>query len=134
MSNQLTGIIKQINDTASYGAKNFTKREFVVDILDGKFTQPIKLELVKENCSKIDKFREGQKVTVDYNLRGNEHGGKYYVSLVAWNIKSDENQKQDLGIDPPPWPSKPQRQESPARQVQSAQVPVGGEGDETYPF
>lgn len=126
MSDQLsvTGTIRVINPTASYGAKNFTKREFVVDVQDGKYTQPIKFEVVKENCDKLDKYSGGDQVTVNFNLRGNEHNGKFYVSLVAWKMDLVGQSQQ----------SQPQRRHESRPQAQQ-QVPVGGEGgNESYPF
>jgi hypothetical protein len=63
----------------------FTKREFVIET-DEKYPQKIKFELVKDKCAKLDQCHVGQTVEVSYNIRGNEHNGKYYVSLQAWKI------------------------------------------------
>jgi hypothetical protein len=44
--------------------------------------------VVKDKCSKLDSYRVGQEVAVQFNVRGNEYNGKYYVSLQAWTIVS----------------------------------------------
>lgn len=85
MSLQLTGTVKAIFDTTTHGANNFTKREFVITTNE-QYPQDVKFELVKDKCGLIDRFAVGQSVTVGFNIRSNEYGGKYYVSLQAWKI------------------------------------------------
>ena len=82
--NKVTGKLKVIFETQTFDS-GFQKREFVVTTNE-QYPQDIKLELVKDKCSVIDSFQVGQEVEVDYNLRGNEYSGKYYVSLHAWKI------------------------------------------------
>jgi hypothetical protein len=89
---QVSGTIKQIGVTASYGSKGFLKREFILETTGDKYPQPIKFEVVQDNCDKLDKHREGQQATVHFNLRGNEHNGKFYVSLVAWRLEVEGGQ------------------------------------------
>ena len=84
MSNQTTGVIKLINPTQTFDS-GFQKREFVVTTKE-QYPQDLKFELVKDKCAVLDGYRVGQSVSVDYNLRGSEYQGKYYVSLQAWKI------------------------------------------------
>lgn len=89
MPYEITGPITHIFDTQSVGAKGFKKREFVIlqeDQKDSKWDQPIKFELTKDNCDKLDKFRVGDTVVCGFDLRGNEHNGKFYVSLQAFKL------------------------------------------------
>lgn len=87
---EITGTIKLINDTVNVGANGFRKREFVVTIPDERgntqYDQPVKFELIKDGCDKLDHFQAGDEVDVAFNLRGNEHNGRFYVSLQAWKI------------------------------------------------
>ena len=92
MSYEITGQIKAIYETQEF-ASGFTKREFVVTT-DEKYPQDIKLEFVKDKCAILNEYNEGQTVTVNFNLRGNEYKERYYVNLVAWNI---EGQPFDRG-------------------------------------
>ena len=85
-SHEVTGSIKIIGETQSFDS-GFTKREFVITT-EEKYEQDIKLELVKDNCSKIDSFKVGDKVAVGFNIRGNEFNDKYYVNLVAWKLSA----------------------------------------------
>jgi hypothetical protein len=84
MSNTITGKLKVKFDTQTFDS-GFQKREFVVTTAE-QYPQDIKLELLKDKCSVLDSFQVGQELTVDFNLRGNEYNGKYYVSLQAWRV------------------------------------------------
>jgi len=86
MSLELKGKIKLINPTETFGS-GFTKREFVITTAE-QYPQDVKFEVVKDKCDLLDKFAVGQEVNVHMNIRGNEYGGKYYVSLQAWKIES----------------------------------------------
>jgi single-strand DNA-binding protein len=86
MSLQLSGTVKAIFDQETFSS-GFTKREFVITTAE-QYPQDVKFELVKDKCGLIDRFKVGQSVTVSLNIRGNEHLGKYYVSLNAWKIEA----------------------------------------------
>jgi hypothetical protein len=86
MSLEIKGKIKVINPTETFGS-GFTKREFVITTAE-QYPQDVKFEVVKDKCSKLDSYRVGQEVAVQFNVRGNEYNGKYYVSLQAWTIVS----------------------------------------------
>ena len=81
---QINGKLKLINEPQSFPS-GFVKREFVVTTED-QYPQDIKLELFKEKISLIDGYSANDPVSVDFDIRGNEYNGKYYVSLVAWKV------------------------------------------------
>jgi hypothetical protein len=85
----LTGKIKLINDTQTFDS-GFSKREFVVTTAE-QYPQDIKMEVVKDKCSLLDRFSVGTDVKVSFNLRGNEYNGKYYVNVQAWKIEPADN-------------------------------------------
>jgi hypothetical protein len=64
----------------------FTKREFVVTTDDDRYPQDIKFECIKDKCALLDGVEPGQRVTVTFDLRGNEYNDRYYVNLTAWRI------------------------------------------------
>jgi hypothetical protein len=110
---EIVGTITHKMEAVSF-ASGFTKREFVVTT-EERYPQPIKLEVVKDKCALLDKFREGERVVVSYNLRGNEHNGRYFVTLQAWRIAS-------FGA------------EKPAEQAAQADYAPPADADENYPF
>lgn len=82
----IEGKIHLISDIQSF-ASGFSKREFVVEVADGKFPQHIKFECVKEKTSLTDGLRVGDPVKVYFDIRGNEYNGRYYVNLNAWKLE-----------------------------------------------
>ena len=88
MEYEIEGSIKVIMDTQTFGS-GFTKREFVITT-EEKYPQEVKLELVKDKVSLLDRFSEGQRVKASFNIRGNEYKGRYYVNLQAWKLNPAE--------------------------------------------
>ncbi|MDP4898442.1 MAG: DUF3127 domain-containing protein [Akkermansiaceae bacterium] len=82
---EATGKIKLISDTQTFPS-GFSKREFVVTTAHDKYPQDIKFEVVKDKCSILDSYKEGQDVVVNFDVRGNEYNGKYYVNLACWKL------------------------------------------------
>lgn len=84
---EANGIIKIIFPEQSFPS-GFTKREFVITTSAERYPQDIKFECVKEKCAELNPFTEGDEVTVQFDIRGNEYNGKYYVNLSAWKIQA----------------------------------------------
>ena len=82
----IEGKIHFIGDVQSF-ASGFTKREFVVEVADGKFPQHIKFECVKDKTALTDGLRVGDEVKVSFDIRGNEYNGRYFVNLNAWRVE-----------------------------------------------
>lgn len=86
---EASGKIKLINDTQTFPS-GFSKREFVVTTSDSKYPQDIKFEVIKDKCDILDDYEEGQDVSVNFDIRGNEYQGKYYVNLACWKLSAAE--------------------------------------------
>ncbi len=65
MSNsyKLEGVIKELSDVQTFDS-GFCKREFVVTTQDEKYPQDIKLELLKDDVQKIERFSVGDIIEV----------------------------------------------------------------------
>jgi hypothetical protein len=79
--------LKWIGSTQSFPS-GFTKREFVVTTAADKYPQDLKFEVVKDKCPLLDPFELGQDVEVNFDIRGNEYNGKYFVNLACWKIQA----------------------------------------------
>jgi hypothetical protein len=90
MAYDLTGKVKLVKDAQTFGTNGFTKREFVVVVEDGKYPQEIALECVQDKVSLLDGLKEGQTVTVTFDIRGREYNGRYFNNLQAWRIKAED--------------------------------------------
>jgi hypothetical protein len=92
MSYELEGALKEVFETKTFG-KGFTKREFVVTTSKGpddRYPQHIKLTLIKDKVTLLDRFRPGQRLKVTFDLRGSESNGRYYTDLQAWKLENAE--------------------------------------------
>ena len=80
---ELTGTLKVLEDLQTF-ASGFTKREFVIEIPDGKYPQMVKFEVVRDKINQLDQVSIGDELKVTFDVRGNEYKGRYYVNLNAW--------------------------------------------------
>lgn len=87
MSYEASGTIKLINDVQTFPS-GFSKREFVITTEHDKYPQDLKFEVVKDRCSLLDDFEVGQKVQLNFDIRGNEYKDRYYVNLACWKIEA----------------------------------------------
>ncbi len=97
----ITGTLLEIYPEQTFPS-GFSKREFVVQT-DGRYPQPVKFELTKERCARLDSFQVGDPVKVNFDVRGNEYEGRYFVNLVCWKISPrDEMQSAASARQPAP--------------------------------
>ena len=82
---EITGTVHIINEEQSFPS-GFVKREFVINVTDGKYPQLIKIEAVKEKCNHLNSYSVGDPITVSYNLEGREYNGKYWNTIKAWKF------------------------------------------------
>ena len=91
---EASGKIKLISEVQSF-ASGFTKREFVVTTAHDKFPQDLKFEVVKDKCSMLDSFKTGDEVQVNFDIRGNEYNGKYFVNLSCWKLQAADGASEE---------------------------------------
>jgi hypothetical protein len=103
MSYELTGKIKSIGKVETF-ASGFTKREFIVEEMAEKYPQLFRLDFVKDKTAILDRYSPGDEVEVSFNIRGNEHNGKVYNSIQAWQIRlsgTERRSPNQNGAKPP---------------------------------
>jgi single-strand DNA-binding protein len=98
---ELTGMVKKVLELQTFES-GFTKREFVVTTDDDRYPQDIKFECVRDKCSLLDAVQEKQRVTVTFDVRGNEYNGRYYVNLSAWRVQPADAASPGSGPTAPP--------------------------------
>lgn len=95
MSFEITGVLHAILPTVQR-SESFKTRDFVVlqsDNINGrKTTVYVKFSATQDRTGIVDRFKEGQKVKVYWNLRGSrwEKNGNvnYITTLDAWRIEA----------------------------------------------
>ena len=90
MSFDVQGKLHEIFDEQQVSDK-FRKREFVLEIPDGSYTQFIKFQLTQDKCNVLDQFKVGEEVKVNFNLSGKpftKNGTTmYFTNLQAWRVE-----------------------------------------------
>ena len=73
-------------------SEKFKKREFVIEIADGKYPQLVSFQLTGDKCALLDSIEDGETVDIEFNLRGREWTSpkgevRYFNTLDAWAVK-----------------------------------------------
>ena len=95
---QLNGTIIEIYDEKQISDK-FKKREFVLEHAPNpEYPDFLKIEVVQNKTDLLDKYKVGDEVTVDINLKGKKWvKGKesgYFNSIQAWRIQAAESDNE----------------------------------------
>lgn len=116
MAFQITGKLEFVGETIARTPKNggqpFYRREFVLDCTrynpdtGEPWENHPKFELAGNNCTLLDQFQIGQKVTVDFSLKGAKYQDqqtseiKYFTTINAFRISLAEQQQQQVQYQP----------------------------------
>ncbi len=90
---KVRGIVHLVEETKTYGQKGFQKRLVVLEQNDGRFSNYIPLEFLKDNCSAADDLNVGSEVEFSYKLSGRKWQKdpssevKYFLSAEALSFK-----------------------------------------------
>ena len=89
----VSGKIKLINETQTFGEKGFRKRDLVLVTSNEEYPQMLLIEFVQDKCDLLDNYAVGQDISISINLRGREwinpEGvAKYFNSIQGWRIQS----------------------------------------------
>ena len=104
---EVSGKIKWLDETKTYGNNGFRKREMVITT-EEQYPQHILVEFIKDKCDLLDAFQMGQNVKIGINLKGREwvnpHGEtKYFNSIQGWRIETvGASSSSEMPPMPPP--------------------------------
>jgi hypothetical protein len=87
---KITGNLKIKKDTIQV-SEAFSKREFVLTVVDGAFSNDILIQLTKDKVTLINDINIGDLLEVDVNLKGKEWNSpsgevKYFNTIEAWKV------------------------------------------------
>ena len=98
MNIEIKGKIVGINDTIVV-SESFSKREFKVITTD-QYPNTYKVQVTKDKCPLLDKFKIGDEVNVHCNLNGRDWTNpttqiiSNFISLDCWRIETVTNEVQ----------------------------------------
>jgi hypothetical protein len=96
MNIEIKGRIVGINDTIVV-SDNFSKREFKV-VTDETYPNTFKIQVTKDKCSLLDKFKVNDEVNVSCNLNGRDWTNpttqivSNFLTLDCWKIEQITNE------------------------------------------
>ncbi len=101
---EITGKIKLIGETQTFGASGFRKHELVVTT-DEQYPQMLMVEFVQDKTDALNSYSVGEDVKVSINLRGREwinpEGvAKYFNSIQGWRIEKLQAGAPQGGVPP----------------------------------
>ncbi len=88
---EITGKIKRIDETKTFGASGFRKREMVLTTNE-QYPQMLLVEFVQDKCDLLNNYEVDQDVKISINLRGREWinpqgEAVYFNSIQGWRIE-----------------------------------------------
>ena len=92
---EIQGKVIAIGETQQVTEK-FKKRDLVIEYAENPtYPEYIKLEFHQDKCEKANELREGDDITVDFNLKGKPYTNRegvttYYNSLVVWKFNINQ--------------------------------------------
>ena len=127
---EVTGKIKWIDETKTYGNNGFRKREVVITT-EEQYPQQILIEFIQDKCELLNTYQVGQDVKIGINLRGREWTNpegetKYFNSIQGWRIDALEN---DSSTEIPPMPPPASFEQAEGRNGRAVADFIGMESD-----
>jgi hypothetical protein len=104
---EVSGKIKWLDETKTYGNNGFRKREVVITT-EEQYPQHILVEFIQDKCDLLNAFQMGQNVKIGINLKGREWVNpqgetKYFNSIQGWRIESvGASSSSEMPPMPPP--------------------------------
>jgi phosphoglucomutase len=104
---EVSGKIKVINETQTFGTSGFRKREVVITTNE-QYVQSLLIEFTQDKCDLLNNYKVGDEVTIAVNLRGKEWLNpegkkKYFNSINGWKIQKVNKEKSSNEFKPTPF-------------------------------
>lgn len=102
---EIIGKLHKKYDTKEVSSK-FQKREFVVEYAENPmYPQYPIFQLVQDAVTKIDGFKEGDMIRVEFDIKGREWTSpqgevKYFNTLQAWRLHTADSSLQEKAKEP----------------------------------
>ena len=90
---KVQGTVHLVEETKTYGQKGFQKRLVVLERDEGRFTNYIPVEFLRDDCQRADELNVGDEVEVTYRLNGRkwqrdpQSEVKYFMSAEVVDFK-----------------------------------------------
>ena len=108
MSGKVSGKVHFIDETKEYGQRGFRKRLVVLEQDNGRFTNYIPVEFLRESCDTVDELSVGEEIEVTYQLAGRKwqrdpnSETKYFLNAEATSFNRVGGTSPAGGMDDQP--------------------------------
>lgn len=94
MEMKVTGEITKIMEAVEGG--NWIKQNFIIDTGE-EYNNILCFEVFgEEKVERLNQYNKvGDKVEISFNIRCNEHNGRYFTNLQAWKVWTVRDEAQD---------------------------------------
>ena len=100
---ELIGIIKEIEETKTFGSNDFKVRNILLETKE-KYPQKIQIAFQQKNCELVNDFSVGDEAKVNINIRGREWTNKEGGGRIQHDqVVTLQNQQPDR-VEPDPLP------------------------------
>lgn len=79
----------EVQKGTSKAGKEWKKQSFIVET-DEQYNNLYCFELFGK-IEQLEKFKENDTISVDFNVNCNEYKGRYYTTLQAWRLENKGN-------------------------------------------
>jgi hypothetical protein len=83
------GKVVHVGATETIGEKGFRKRLLVLSDEAPEYPQEVPFTFIQDKTALLDKVKQGDVLTVSYNIRGNKYKEKWYCDLQGWKIETE---------------------------------------------
>ena len=90
MSYEMEGVVKLLQEPQTFSG-GFTKREIVLSVQDGQYTQDVCIEFVQDKVALLESITTGQVITISFDIKGREYNGRYFNNLQGWRIETEKS-------------------------------------------
>jgi hypothetical protein len=103
LTGKITQVLPEKSGTSARGP--WRKQEYVIEV-PGDYPKQVCFMVWGD---RIDEFgiREGQELTVSFDLESREYNGRWYTDVKAWRVAPTGEQGPDVGPEPPPFDEPP---------------------------
>jgi len=116
----------------SKSGKQYQNRTFVVEV-GGQYPKQVACNLFGDKTSYIDKFNEGDEITVKFSVESREYNGKYFTSINAYSVQGDNASGNQTTGSPNNYQSAVKTNNLPPMEY-ATQDPIVDEEDDKLPF
>ncbi len=82
-------IVRRMNVQTGTSARGaWSKQDFIFEYQEGNYPSQVCMNVWGEDkVRELDKYRDGDKVKISFNLSSREYNGRWYTDVRAWRIE-----------------------------------------------